>query len=97
MELHGGAWGDDCQVPISLLILSRSFALTTDGGAGGEGGRGVPSESAAASAMSAALAQSISSLDSEIVTEVVLEAATPEERRSAEIRSLKLEAYEHQV
>ena len=43
-----------------------------------------------------ALAQSISSLEESIVTEVVLESATAEERKSAEIRNLRLESYETQ-
>jgi len=42
------------------------------------------------------LAQSISSLEESIVTEVVLESATAEERKSAEIRNLRLESYETQ-
>mmetsp|Transcript_14951 Transcript_14951/g.30031 ORF Transcript_14951/g.30031 Transcript_14951/m.30031 type:complete len:970 (-) Transcript_14951:227-3136(-) len=99
------------QVPISLLILSRSFALSRgsgssqgrdtsiSGGAGGGGGSvsQTSSEQSKQSSLATDLAQSISSLDYEIVNEVVLDVATPEERRSKEIRSLKLEAYEHQA
>jgi ribosomal protein S11 len=74
------------QVPISLLILSRSFILS----------RSISAETGAVVDAKAALADVVASLDEELVTEVVLDAATPEERKSKEIRQLKLEAYEYQ-
>jgi len=66
-------------VPISLLIMSRSFALTEN-----------PED------VEKAIADSISSLDEEIVNEAVLEAATPEERKTDEIRELKIETLKYQ-
>lgn len=81
------------QVPISLLILSRSFALHEGRGlSDGDGGDGVSDAARATKSAEKAIADSISSLEPEIVTEVVLSAATPEERKSREIRELKLES-----
>eukprot|EP00545_Synedropsis_sp_CCMP1620_P007015 CAMPEP_0119031072 /NCGR_PEP_ID=MMETSP1176-20130426/41352_1 /TAXON_ID=265551 /ORGANISM="Synedropsis recta cf, Strain CCMP1620" /LENGTH=746 /DNA_ID=CAMNT_0006987459 /DNA_START=752 /DNA_END=2990 /DNA_ORIENTATION=- len=72
-------------IPISLLIMSRSFFLreemTTRGSSDEDGSKAV-----------AGLADAISGLDQDIVNEVVLEVATSEEKMSSpEIRKIKLE------
>lgn len=71
-------------IPISLLIMSRSFFLReemTTRGSDDDGSKAV-----------AGLADAISGLDQDIVNEVVLEVATSQEKMSnPEIRKIKLE------
>jgi LETM1 and EF-hand domain-containing protein 1 len=77
-------------VPISLLIMSRSFFLREEMTA-----RGPPEESNSQAV--AGLADAISGLDQDIVNEVVLEVATSEEKKSdPAIRKIKLEVLEAQ-
>jgi len=66
-------------IPISLLIMSRAFLLTSK--------YSQPEE---------ILKSSMSSLDSEIINEVVLAVAKPEEESSIEIKVRKLESLEFQ-
>jgi len=68
-------------VPVALLILSRSYALTTD----------LEKEP------EKAIADSISCLAEEVVTEVKLDVATPEERKSKQIKELKIESFDRQA
>lgn len=76
-------------VPISLLIMSRSFFLREEMTARGSDDDG--------SKALAGLADAISGLDQNIVNEVVLEVATSEEKKSdPEIRKIKLEVIEAQ-
>jgi LETM1-like protein len=76
-------------VPISLLIMSRSFFLREEMTARGSDDDG--------SKALAGLADAISGLDQNIVNEVVLEVATSEEKKSdPEIRKIKLEVLEAQ-
>ena len=76
-------------VPISLLIMSRTFFLReemTTRGSNGDGSKAFTG-----------LADAISGLDQDIVNEVVLEVATSEEKKSdPEIRKIKLEVLEAQ-
>ncbi len=77
-------------VPISLLIMSRTFFLreemTSRASLDTDGSKSV-----------AGLADAISGLDKEVVNEVILESVTPDEKKSdPEFTRLKLEVLEHQ-
>ncbi len=77
-------------VPISLLIMSRTFFLreemTSRASVDTDGSKSV-----------AGLADAISGLDKEVVNEVILESVTPEDKkRDPELMKLKLEVLEHQ-
>jgi hypothetical protein len=70
-------------VPISLLIMSRTFFLQEEGhpASGDDEAKSV-----------ASLADAISGMDKEVLNEVILEVATQEERKSnPDIRKIKLE------
>lgn len=67
------------QVPISLLIMSRAFTLNAQ-----------LSDSSSDSDQDRALAESISSLDADIVNEAVVEAAHGEDSETPEIRERRL-------
>jgi len=75
-------------VPISLLVMSRTFFLqkeTIQPAAGDE------------AASVAGLADAISGLDKEVLNEVILEVATSEEKKSnPDVRKIKLEVLSHQ-
>jgi LETM1-like protein len=74
-------------VPISLLIMSRSFFLRDE----------IVSSDDDGSKAVAGLADAISGLDQNIVNEVVLQVATSQEKKSdPEIRKIKLEVLEAQ-
>lgn len=74
-------------VPISLLIMSRSFFLRDE----------IISSDDDGSKAVAGLADAISGLDQNIVNEVVLQVATSQEKKSdPEIRKIKLEVLEAQ-
>lgn len=78
------------KVPISLLIMSRTFYLRDEM-------MGVRTADVDGSKSVAGLADAISGLDKEVVNEVVLEVATAEEKhRDPEVIKLKLEILEHQ-
>jgi len=77
-------------VPISLLIMSRTFFLREEmasrASVDTDGSKSV-----------AGLADAISGLDKEVVNEVILESVTPEDKKSdPELLKLKLEVLEHQ-
>ncbi len=77
-------------VPISLLIMSRTFFLreemTSRASLDTDGSKSV-----------AGLADAISGLDKEVVNEVILESVTPDKKKSdPEFTRLKLEVLEHQ-
>ena len=76
-------------VPISLLIMSRTFFLQeeiTRSAAGDEEAKSV-----------ASLADAISGMDKEVLNEVILEVATKEEKKSnPDIRKIKLEVVTQQ-
>eukprot|EP00546_Thalassionema_frauenfeldii_P002130 CAMPEP_0178933044 /NCGR_PEP_ID=MMETSP0786-20121207/23019_1 /TAXON_ID=186022 /ORGANISM="Thalassionema frauenfeldii, Strain CCMP 1798" /LENGTH=739 /DNA_ID=CAMNT_0020610533 /DNA_START=521 /DNA_END=2740 /DNA_ORIENTATION=- len=75
-------------VPISLLIMSRSFFLREEM---------KTNDASEADKAVAGLADAISGLDDDIVNEVVLKVATPEEKMSdPEIKKIKLEVLEAQ-
>mmetsp|Transcript_406 Transcript_406/g.569 ORF Transcript_406/g.569 Transcript_406/m.569 type:complete len:914 (-) Transcript_406:43-2784(-) len=75
-------------VPISLLIMSRSFFLREEM---------KTNDASEADKAVAGLADAISGLDDDIVNEVVLKVATPEEKMSdPEIQKIKLEVLEAQ-
>lgn len=75
-------------VPISLLIMSRSFFLREEM---------KTNDTSEADKAVAGLADAISGLDDDIVNEVVLKVATPEEKMSdPEIKKIKLEVLEAQ-
>lgn len=75
-------------VPISLLIMSRSFFLREEM---------QTNDASEADKAVAGLADAISGLDDDIVNEVVLKVATPEEKMSdPEIKKIKLEVLEAQ-
>jgi len=77
-------------VPISLLIMSRTFFLQ-------EEMTSKISPDADGAKSLAGLADAISGLDKEVVNEVILESATPEEKRSdPALLQLKLEVLEQQ-
>mmetsp|Transcript_36309 Transcript_36309/g.53181 ORF Transcript_36309/g.53181 Transcript_36309/m.53181 type:complete len:1051 (-) Transcript_36309:507-3659(-) len=77
-------------VPISLLIMSRTFFLQ-DEMVSGVTGKGEKDSSVAS------LAEAMSGLDKDLVNEIVLEMATPQEKASSpEIRKIQLEVLEHQ-
>jgi len=76
-------------VPISLLIMSRTFFLQE------ETTRPAPGDEAAKSV--ASLADAISGMDKEVLNEVILEVATQEEKKSnPDIRKIKLEVVTQQ-
>lgn len=82
LSVHNG-------VPISLLIMSRTFFLQE------EIARPVSGDDAAKSV--ASLADAISGLDKEVLNEVILEVATKEEKKSnPDIRKIKLEVVTQQ-
>lgn len=75
-------------VPISLLIMSRTYFLQKEilAEAAGDDSTGF-----------AGLADAISGLDKDVLNEVILEVATSEEQKSdPEIRKIKLEVLSHQ-
>jgi hypothetical protein len=77
-------------VPISLLIMSRTFFLreemTSRASLDTDGSKSV-----------AGLADAISGLDKEVVNEVILESVTPDDKKhDPELMKLKLEVLEHQ-
>jgi LETM1 and EF-hand domain-containing protein 1 len=75
-------------VPISLLIMSRTFFLQEESvtPASGDEAKSV-----------AGLADAISGLDKEVLNEVILEVATSEEKKSdPDVRKIKLEVLSHQ-
>jgi LETM1-like protein len=75
-------------VPISLLIMSRTFFLQEEGAAEGTD---------ATAKNLTGLADAISGLDKEIVNEVILEVATTEEKKSDyEVQKIKLEVLSQQ-
>lgn len=82
LSVHNG-------VPISLLIMSRTFFLQEEiarPDAGDEAAKSV-----------ASLADAISGLDKEVLNEVILEVATKEEKKSnPDIRKIKLEVVTQQ-
>jgi hypothetical protein len=77
-------------VPISLLIMSRTFFLQEEFSA--------PSTTSDADTKSVTgLADAISGLDKEVLNEVILQVATSEEKKSdPEVRKIKLEILEQQ-
>jgi len=82
LSVHNG-------VPISLLIMSRTFFLQE------EIARPVSGDDTAKSV--ASLADAISGLDKEVLNEVILEVATKEEKKSnPDIRKIKLEVVTQQ-
>lgn len=75
-------------VPISLLIMSRTFFLQEESA--------TPATSDEAKSV-AGLADAISGLDKEVLNEVILEVATSEEKKSdPDVRKIKLEVLSHQ-
>lgn len=75
-------------VPIALLIMSRTFFLRKDV---------FQSESEASSSTVSSLTDAISGLDKEIVNEAILEVATQDEKRSdPEVQKIKLEVLSQQ-
>lgn len=69
-------------VPISLLIMSRTFFLQDEMAAGADGD----------SKSVAGIVDAISGLDKEVLNEVILEVATSEEKKSdPDVRAIKLE------
>ena len=76
-------------VPISLLIMSRTFFLRDE--------MARPARIADESKSLAGLADTISGLDKDVVNEVILEVATSEEKSSSpEVMAIKLEVLETQ-
>jgi len=84
-------------VPISLLIMSRSFFLKEEQSQSAaqvdaESNTNAPDQKALSG-----IAEAISGMDDEILNEVVLEVATPEEaRKNPDVVKIKLESLEHQ-
>lgn len=76
-------------VPISLLVMSRTFFLQEEIAPGLASGE---DESKSV----AGLADAISGFDKEIVNEVILETVTPDEKKDPDLLKLKLEVLEQQ-
>lgn len=77
----------DQNVPISLLIMSRTFFLQEE----------ITPDSSDETKGVAGLADAISGLDKEVLNEVILEVATSEEKTSnPDVRKIKLEVLMHQ-
>mmetsp|Transcript_17626 Transcript_17626/g.30382 ORF Transcript_17626/g.30382 Transcript_17626/m.30382 type:complete len:551 (+) Transcript_17626:2-1654(+) len=75
-------------VPISLLIMSRTFYLHDEmvGGESVDGSKGVTG-----------LADAMSGIDKEVLNEIVLEMASSEEKsKNADVMKIQLEVLEHQ-
>jgi LETM1 and EF-hand domain-containing protein 1 len=99
-------------VPISLLIMSRTFFLHDEmlvgseegglgiSGAGGSGGAGAAGAMVGSSTKNdgvTGLADAMSGIDKEVLNEIVLEMASSEEKSSnADVIKIQLEVLEHQ-